>query len=323
MAQFSIIKPYSLEAGDMVGIISPASPPSDPETIAKAADKISQLGFKTRIGINAHKRLGYLAGNDSERASDIMTMFLDPSIKAIMCLRGGYGCSRILDLLDYEAIRSNPKPIIGFSDITSLQNAILSKSGLVSFHGPNLDSGFIQNNHSSICIQNALKIMSHACSAGELIPSNAKQNLKVIAPGQASGLLIGGNLTVFTSVIGTPYQPPLENSILFLEDVQEKPYRIDRMLTFLAHAKVLDKISGVLLGEFTQCDIPDTRKKAQGEFDLAGVFKDRLGNLDIPVLSGLPLGHSHQSITLPLGAKCRFDTTSLELLLEELPIKKC
>lgn len=301
-----LLKPQRVVPGDSVGIIAPASPPSRPQTVDEAIASLKNLGFCPVLARSVRRRMGYLAGTDLDRASDIMDMFTNPTIKAIFCLRGGYGSARLLDQLDYDAIRNNPKPLIGFSDITSLLIAIYVKSGLITYHGPNLDKAFIDNSRHTFSVSSALTTLTGETKSVNVFKGHTNK-IDSINAGKVTAPIIGGNLTILSTLIGTPYQPDFSGKIFFIEDIKEPPYKIDRYLTFFRNAGILKEVSGIIVGQFKDCDIPETREKASGELDLKDVLADRLSNLDIPVISGAPIGHVDDNATIPMGIMAHFN----------------
>src|SRR5437867_2947447 len=230
------IKPERLSLGDTIGIVAPASAPPDPKSIDRSVEAIEQLGFKPKLAANARKRWGFLAGNDRQRAADLMKMFTDRRVKAIFCVRGGYGTARLLGLLDYQMIRANPKIVLGYSDITSLHCAFLTKANLVSFHGPMLDSHLVNARLPEFTWQSFQRTLLRPSPAGSICQGYRGKTVSVLRRGVASGRLLGGNLSVLCTTLGTPYQPSFKDKILFFEDLDEPPYRFDRMLTHLLNA---------------------------------------------------------------------------------------
>ncbi|MBK9967531.1 MAG: LD-carboxypeptidase [Holophagales bacterium] len=247
------VRPKKLGPGARVALVSPASPEEEPEGIAIAEEIVASLGLVPRRMPSAARQTMYLAGTDEERAADLNAAFRDPSIDAIWCVRGGYGSGRLLPLLDWEAIRKNPKPLLGYSDITALLNGIYAKTGLVTFHAPTC-SGSI----SDYSLAELKKVVFSTEPAGVIAaapPAEPKEGfvdredrLRRIVPGTGRGRLVGGNISVFSMVVGTPWEPPLEGSILFLEEVGEEPYRIDRWLTQLVLTGRLEKCAGIVFG---------------------------------------------------------------------------
>ncbi|MBL1279523.1 MAG: LD-carboxypeptidase [Fluviicola sp.] len=287
------ILPTLLKKGDTIGVSAPAGGIKNKSELDDFKKILEQLGFKVKFSKNCSKKHGYFSGTDEERASDFMDLILDTEINGIFFLRGGWGCARILPLLDFDAIKSNPKVIMGFSDITSLLNAITSKTGLVTFHGPGGNSTW--NIYSVDYIKELL-------IKGELVHySNLKTDLKITSyvSGVASGELFGGNLSVICSTIGTGYLPNWTGKILFLEDVGEEPYRIDRMLTQLEQSGVFKNVNGIILGVFRKC----IAEEPERSFTLEEVFEQHFSALKIPVFYGAQIGHVRNKFTVPLGAE--------------------
>jgi len=212
------LKPPHLELGDTIGLIAPASAPAKPDSIDKSFAAISQLGFVPKLGPHVRKRTGFLAGSDRDRASDLMAMFLDPHVKAILCVRGGYGSARLLPFLDYSKIRANPKIFVGYSDITSLHCAFLKKANLISFHGPMLNSELIRADLPDFTRQSFLRTLMQPAPPGSICQGYKPKTISKLQPGIASGRLVGGNISILCASLGTPYRPSLANRILFFED---------------------------------------------------------------------------------------------------------
>jgi muramoyltetrapeptide carboxypeptidase len=244
-------------------------------------------------------------------------MFLDKKLKAIFTVRGGYGCSRLLPLLDFDIIRSNPKIFVGYSDITALLYGIYAKTGLVGFHGPVGISSFSE--FSVKHLKNILSEPIHNYEMKNLPDEEAK--ILVIAEGVSEGELIGGNLSIVVSLIGTEYDVDTKDKIIFLEEIGEEPYRIDRMLTQMRQSGKFDSCSGIALGVFRRCDIDQKNPKFENSLSLKQVLEDRLGDLGIPVIYGLSFGHIKNKITLPFGIKARLDTYNKKLVLLESAVK--
>ncbi|MCC5639469.1 LD-carboxypeptidase [Nostoc sp. CHAB 5844] len=291
-----LIKPLRLQPGDTVGLVSPAGV-IDAEDLANAKRSLTQLGLKIKLGDHLLDSYGYLAGTDADRAHDVNAMFADSSVKAIMTMRGGWGCNRILPLLNYAKIRSHPKIIMGFSDITSLVLAIYARSRVVTFHGPNATSAW-----NEFTTDYAKRILFN----GEAV---TMQNLKTddvqfetIASGKATGKLIGGNLSVLAAMVGSPYLPSWYKSILFVEDIKEDVYRVDRMLTQLKNAGILNQIAGFVFGRCTDCSVGD-----EPSFKLTQVLRDHIIPLKIPAWYGSMIGHIKDKFTLPIGLNVEID----------------
>lgn len=306
-----VIKPAPLKKGDTIGLISPGMILPERDRYDKIVNQIKDLGYNAIEGPNARNKYGYLAGKDQERADDLNAMVADESVDAVMPFRGGWGCNRILPLIDFDVIRENPKAIVGFSDITTLLLSIFAKTGLVTFHGPVGKSEW--TDYTTSHFQNVL-------AGDELQPINIPKkklsedydNLTVITPGKTTGTLLGGNLSVLTAMMGSDYLPDWNESILFLEDVGESNYRIDRMLTQLKLNGVLDQISGFIFGQCTGCE-----KSGEDSLSLQQVFDDHIKPLDIPAFSGAMFGHTDHTITLPVGVEVQIDAQKGSIHIRE------
>lgn len=306
-----LIKPASLKKGDTIGLISPASRLPQKKQYDEIIKQVKQLGYKVKVGQNAQSRYGYLAGSDKQRAEDLNSMFADPSINAIMPFRGGWGCNRILDLIDYELIRRNPKILVGFSDITSLLMAIYAKTRMVTFHGPVGKSEWTE--YTANNFRNALTYQqSNTLQIPKSDFCEECKGLHVISPGKAKGRLLGGNLSVLASMMGSEYLPDWDNSILFLEDVGEDIYRIDRMLTQLKLNGILDRISGFIFGQCNNC-----KRSNSYSLTLEQVFDDHIKPLDIPAFSGAMIGHIDNMLTLPVGIQVQINAQNGSISLIE------
>ena len=277
--------------------------------------QVEEMGYNVIEGENARNRYGYLAGSDKERAEDLNGMFADDLVDAILPFRGGWGCNRILPLIDYQIIRDNPKILVGFSDITSLLMAIYAKSGLITFHGPVGKSDW-----TDYTLNHFRKALSYQRSY-EIEPPDIEKcqdcnDLSVITPGKASGKLLGGNLSVLTAMIGSDYLPDWKGSILFLEDVGEDVYRIDRMITQLKLSGVLDQISGFVFGKCANCE-----RSNSYSLTLDQVFDDHIKPLDIPAFSGAMFGHIENNVTLPVGISASIDAQQGSITFAEAATK--
>jgi muramoyltetrapeptide carboxypeptidase len=310
------LKPPALVQGDLIAIAAPAGPLHE-NTLRVAAENLERRGYAVKVAGAAAKR-GYLAGSDEARAGALNALIRDPSVRAIVCARGGYGSPRLLDRIDYEALRKDPKVIVGYSDITALLIAVERKAGVVAFHGPmgrEWSLGRGPSNFSEKFFWPAFATASplFANWGGERAPG--MKTPVTIVPGAAEGVLTGGNLSVLCSLLGTPYEVDARGAILFLEEVSEKTFRIDRMLNQLRLAGKLAQARGILLGGFTGCDVRDP----EGDLPLAVVFADYLGGLGIPVLAEFPAGHVPDQATLPLGVRVRLDSGARTLAILESP----
>lgn len=302
------IKPAALKAGDTVAISSPAGAVWDENQIEKFSDILKSFGFKVVIGKTLKEKFGYFAGSDELRATEINELFANKNIKGIFCMKGGWGCARILDKLDYKIIKDNPKVLIGFSDITALLLAITSKTGLVTFHGPVGNSGW--NDFTKNIFTNMVMTTKPF-----KFPENpiGEDKIYTINPGKVSGELVGGNLTVLSALIGSDYLPNWKNKILFLEEAKEEPYSIDRMLTQLKLSGVLDSISGFVFGKCAKCLAEEPLKA----FTFHEVILQHLQPLKIPAYYGAMIGHIENKLTVPLGINATMDADKGILSLEE------
>lgn len=311
------VKPQRLCPGDTVGVIAPASPSASLDAAERSAAGLERLGFKPRLSTHLRARHGYLAGSDEARAADLTAMFVDPEVKAIICLRGGYGTARILPRLDYDLIRRTPKIFVGYSDITSLHCALQVKANLVSFHAPMLDSAISKADVPPFTLQSLLKTIMEPEPAGPLSAGCEPKTAVTLRGGKASGPLIGGNLSVLVTTLGTPYQPEFKGRILFLEDVDEAPYRYDRMLTHLLNAGIFDQVAGVAVGVNSDCVDPKAKDAKEYRQTLNDVLTERLGALNVPVVLELPFGHVAVNATLPVGIGATLDGDLGELIITE------
>jgi muramoyltetrapeptide carboxypeptidase len=295
----------ALNKGDTVALVCPSKAIDDKLDIQIAQEVLQALGFKVKVGKHLTARRGHLAGTDSERASDFNQAFADHEVNAIICISGGSGAARLLPLLDYQLIRKNPKVLLGFSDITALHSAIHAQTGLVTFHGPNASASwnpFNVDQFQRVFFKRELMRYQNVRGAeDELVP---RLNRTItITGGKAQGELIGGNLTVLTSLAGTPYLPDFNNKILFLEDVEEAPYRIDRMLSTLKLIGALDKIAGFIFGACVDC----RPIGGYGWLTMDDIFNDHIKPLNIPAFRGAMIGHIRQQFIVPVGGMVEID----------------
>ncbi len=319
----SLVKPARLRPGQTIGLCCPASAPPDPQAIDRAVATIENLGFKARLAPRARRRLGFLAGSDRDRSSDLMRLFLDRKVEAVFCIRGGYGVTRILHLLDYNAIRQHRKILIGYSDITALHCALAKRAGLISFHGPMLNSELSRPDVPAFTTQSLWRVLMKAEPAGSIISGLTPEqtSAKAISGGVVEGRLVGGNLSVLCALIGTPWMPDLRGRILFLEDLEEAPYRIDRMLTHLLNAGLLQKVAGIAVGVMRNCLDPKRAEFTEFRQTVDDVLVERLRPLGKPVVSGLPFGHVALNATLPVGVHARLDGIKCDLVICETAVR--
>lgn len=316
-----LLKPAMLKTGDTIALVAPASGVSRGE-ILEATETLKRLGFMVKAGDYLTKEFGYLAGSDQQRADEFMRFITDPEVKCIMAVRGGYGVMRILPLLDFEAIRTNPKIVIGYSDITALVNPIFQKSGVIAFHGPVATSTF-----DSYTLNSFKRTLMATQAAGTFDESEEFQGMifsearaATIVPGKAQGRLVGGNLSLVTALMGTPYEIDLRGNILFLEEIEEEPYRIDRMLMQLALSGKLGGCAGVALGRFTKCEARTRGGEFKVSLSLEQVLRGILEPLKIPTVYGLPIGHIKSKLTVPVGGLATLDADTRTITLDEAAV---
>ncbi|MEP7155703.1 MAG: LD-carboxypeptidase [Betaproteobacteria bacterium] len=309
------LRPRCLKAGDTIGLVSPSMARYERTPFAIATENMKALGFKVKEGQSLRARNGYFAGSDAQRAGDLNAMFADPDVDGIVAMSGGAGATRILNLLDYDVIRRNPKCLCGFSDITALLNAIQARTGLVTFHGPMAASEW---NEFTLGYFRRLLLEGEAITFRNPVELNGMltqltDRTQTVRGGRARGRLLGGNLSVLNTLLGTPYQPDFRGAILVIEDVDEYIYRVDRMLAHLRLAGVLDKLAGVVIGQFVDCKPGE----GFGRLSLEEVFDDYLKPLNIPVYSGAMFGHIKRKFTLPIGLEAEMDADACTLTLSQ------
>ena len=316
----AIIKPPRLKAGDTVGLVAPATAAFQQIEQDIARESLEGLGLKVKLGPHLMDRHGYLGGEDRARAADINQFFADSSVNAVWPIRGGWGAARLLPYLDFDAIRRNPKIIIGYSDITALLNPIFARTGLITFHGP-LGSG--RWDAWSLDWVKRVLFDAEAVTFSNPKTTNARNVLtqiddrtRAIAPGTAEGRLIGGNLTVLTAIMGSPYAPSFDGAILFVEDVQENLYRIDRMLTTLKLAGALSTIKGFIFGGCSQC----APGEGYGSLTIEEIFTDHIVPLKVPAWQGAMFGHDQAQWTLPVGLAVRIDADARTVTMTEAAV---
>lgn len=305
-----MIKPKRLEIGDTIGIVAPAGPASK-ERVEKGIGKLLDKGFQVVIGENCYSKYGYLSAKDEFRAAEFNHMFKDKKIDGILCLKGGYGSPRILNLLDYELIQKNPKPFIGYSDITALHIALNQRSHLVTFHGP-MPASDMAKDFSDFSMSSLLNAVGY--EKFNPIIKNATREIRTINSGIAEGQIIGGNLTLLTNSIGTPYEVDTKGKILFIEEIEESTYKIDMMFNKLILANKFKDSVGILLGDFKNCE-----PEREGEFTVEQLIDDLIKPQNKPTISNLQAGHCEPVITLPFGVNVRLNATKGEIIVLEEP----
>lgn len=296
------ILPPKLNRGDTVALMAPAGAIFNDDTTPKATAALEAMGFRVKVGETAAKKFGYLAGDDQFRAKEFMKFIADKEVKAIVALRGGWGCARMLQYVDLTLIPDNPKVICGFSDITTLLLAITKQTGLVTFHGPVGNSTW-----EGMTTENFLDVVQ--ARRQSIVMKNPET--KMIRGGVGTGRLYGGNLSIVCSLIGTAYLPDFTKSILFLEETEEEPYRVDRLLQQLSMAGILDKLSGVVFGTCAKCEAEEPDKS----FTLDEVLDFHFKNRNYPVIKGFAIGHIKDKFTLPLGVVAELNADKLSLTL--------
>jgi muramoyltetrapeptide carboxypeptidase len=297
-----VVKPPKLKKNDLIGVVAPASSPDDHTKITAGIEYLEKLGYRVKPGKNIDKVFGYLAGTDEERLEDIHEMFGNKEVKAIFCLRGGYGTPRLLDKINYTLIKRHPKIFVGYSDITALQMAIFKKTGMVTFSGPMIAPDFGVE-ISPFTEENFWHLITSEKKTGR-IKTPEHESLNNITKGKTSGRLIGGNLSVLSALIGTEYFPRLEDNILFIEEVSELPYRIDRMLSQMKLSGFFKKLNGIILGAFVDCYEHDPLKRT---LTLGEVIGDYFNELKIPVLYNFQNGHIKDITTIAYGINVKIN----------------
>ena len=301
-------KPPRLRPGDTVGLIQPAGFAADLAGPQTAIEMIRAMGLVPKIGQHVYDRHGYLAGPDEARAADINAMFADTSVRAIFTSRGGWGSARVLPYLNWDSISANPKLLIGFSDITALHMAIAARAGFPTIHAPNAGNNWGPQSLETfrrLAFDAALPFYQNLPGA-DAPSSFAGGSTEMLRPGRASGRLLGGNLTVLSTLMGTPFLPSFDGAILFLEDVEEAIYSVDRMLTQLALGGVLRRVAGVVFGRCARCGSPS----GGGGFTLSDVLGRHLRPLGVPAFSGAMIGHIANQLSLPVGVQAEIDAAA-------------
>lgn len=302
-SQIIPILPAALKKGDKIAIIAPAGPLRELTQADDFEKKLTELGFVPVTGENVKSRNGFFTASDERRKAEIEKYFADPEIKAIIGIKGGWGCARLLPVLDYELIKNNPKILMGFSDITTLLNGITLKTGLITFHGPV---------GTATWYDYSLNYIKSVLMKGEKTVYKSTADYKTLTKGSAEGILFGGNLSVLCGLVGTEYFPDPSGKILFLEDVEEEPFRIDRMLTHLKLAGVFSKVNGIIIGKCRECEA----EEPDFSFTVEEVYDDHFTDIPIPVYRGANIGHIRDKFTVPVGIKAKMnaDQCMFELL---------
>jgi muramoyltetrapeptide carboxypeptidase len=314
----ALLKPRPLKPSATIGLITPATPTTDPDTLAKADRALKFFGFKVKVGKNVGRRAGYFGSAPEERLDDLHAMFRDRDVDAVFAMRGGYGAQHLLDRIDYDLLRRNPKILLGYSDITALHLAIQKHAGLVTFHGPNMLSEFTdytqQHFRRALFEAKPLGVLSNPPETNLIRPHHPTRTIR---SGTATAPLIGGNLTLISTLMGTPYELDCRGKILLLEDVGEEPYRMDRMLTQLRLAGKFKDAVGIVVGECVDCGPKEFKPSLGSNFSLGEVLDAILKPLTVPVFYGLTFGHTDDQLTLPLGVVATMDADKGTLELKE------
>jgi muramoyltetrapeptide carboxypeptidase len=302
----SLLKPNRLHIGDTVGVIAPASPPNQ-KILRKGIEFLKGLGLQVKVGKSVEKIYGYLAGSDEQRLEDLHAMFLDTEVKAIFCACGGYGTARLAANIDYEIIKANPKILWGYSDITFLHTAIRQETGLITFHGPMLGSDIGKEDTHSFSKHGFQQLFDPT----EMSYTERFSPLETLVEGVTRGELVGGNLSLIISTLGTPFEIDTSGKILFIEDINEEPRSVDRMLNQLKMAGKLKDVNGIVIGDF--CDCTPQRELT---LTLEEVIKDYVLTVNKPSLKGFMMGHCNPHISIPLGVQAVLNTYDKSLIVE-------
>jgi muramoyltetrapeptide carboxypeptidase len=314
-----VVRPPRLKPGDTVGLIEPASSTFESVKIQVAVEVIEALGLEARPAPHVTDRYGYLAGKDKDRADDVNRLFADPSVNAIVAVRGGWGCARLLPYLDFSVIAKNPKILVGYSDLTALLLPVFARTGLITFHGPmgvstwnSFNVGYLKRvlfDAEAVTFENVKE------TKDTLVQT--ENRIQTITPGVARGRILGGNLSVLAGIVGSGYLPDWGGAILFVEEVEEKISRVDRLLTQLRLAGILDKLRGVVFGNCTKCEPGD----GFGSLTLEEVLNDHLKPLNVPAWSGAMIGHIDRQFTIPEGSEVEIDATKGTIAMLEPAVR--
>jgi muramoyltetrapeptide carboxypeptidase len=299
------VKPPRLRTGDVAGLVAPASANFLSEDVEIAQEVARAFGLEPRLGAHVRDRHGYLAGKDEDRAADVNMFFADPAVKAVLAIRGGWGCARVLPHLDWGVIRKNPKVLAGYSDITALHAGLHAMTGLVTFHAPNAFSAwppFSVENFRRVVFDGEAVVMSNPPGTEERLVQRENRT-RTITPGRARGRIVGGNLTVLTALLGSPYVPSFDGAVLFLEDVNEDIYRVDRMMTSLGLAGLLGRVKGFAFGSCSKCEPGE----GYGSLTLEEALDEHVKPLGVPAFQGAMIGHQERQFTVPVGIEVEID----------------
>lgn len=295
-----MMRPKPLKKGDTIGLVG-ASSPTPPERIKPSIEAMEKLGFKVIVGESCYASHGYLSGEDELRARDINSMFQNPSVAGVFSIRGGYGSARLLDLIDFEMIKKNPKLFIGYSDVTALHIVLNQTCKLITFHGP-MPSTELYKEVDSYTMEYYLKNIFSDKPLGQIQAPEGTE-MKTLVDGSCEGIITGGNLSLISASIGTKYEIDTEGKILFIEEIDEVPYKVDKMLLQLKQAGKLDSAAGIILGAWTNC----VAKEPEKSLTLMEIFEELIVPSKKPTIYNFPCGHILPTVTLPLGARVKID----------------
>jgi muramoyltetrapeptide carboxypeptidase len=307
-------RPPRLRRGDTIGIVAPSSPQRDDERLHRGIRYFESLGYRVRVGEHLWKRYGYLAGSDDERIDDLNGMINDPEVRMIIAGRGGYGMTRIIDRVDYRALRRAPKIIVGFSDLTALNTAALVKSKLVTFSGAMAGVDFGAEQIDAFAEASFWRAVTSTQAIGRVDTPDGAEPHSALARGRAEGWLLCGNLTLIASLCGTPYLPKSSGAIMLIEEIGEEAYRVDRLLAQLWNSGMMKEIAGLALGAFTGTD---PRRVSVDPLPIAEVFDEYVRRAGVPCISGVSYGHIERKLTLPLGVHATIDASRGTLRIQE------
>ncbi len=298
----SIVRPPRLCPGDLIGVVAPASPVADPARVESGVRYLEKSGYRVKVGTHAGSVHGYLAGTDRERAADLHAMAADAEVRAIFCLRGGYGTTRLLPLLDFELFRRHPKVLAGFSDITALQLALWHRCRLVTFHGPMVAVDF--GGAIDPLTEESFWETLQGADGVRTVMLGSEGTVKPLRPGRGAGRLLGGNLSLLAAMAGTPYMPDFSGALIFLEEVDEEPYRVDRMLTQLEACGLFSRPGGIVAGQFSDCVPKDPKLPFLSLDTLLAALAELAG---APFVAGCQFGHVTPKLTFPVGLEALLD----------------
>ncbi len=310
------IKGRALPPGGTIGVPAPASPYHNRSEVFRGVEWWESLGYRVVLGDNVYSRDGWVAGDAVRRAEDITRMFADPEVDVVECLQGGYGSAQAIPHIDFEVIRANPKPFIGYSDITALHTAIRHYTGLVTFYGPGL-AGVADPGTKDFTRERLLRTLTSTDPLGEVPRNPDDAYLRPLSPGAASGEIVGGCLWLLGQTIGTPWEIDLDGKIFFFEDYDASPYYVDGLLGQMTQAGMLRKAAGVVVGELEKCDWREDRPDFPQSLSIEDVLERYIEPLGVPAIYGLPMGHGKYLSTTPLGVHATVDADARKLTLDE------